>query len=92
MAVKGQETGKINLRVDPDVKSVIDQAADLSNKTRTDFMVEASYLAAQEVLLDQRLFRIDGEQWDAFNAKLDAPPEYNEKLVQLLQKKAPWEE
>lgn len=91
MAVKGQETGKINLRIDPEVKSVIDQAADLSSKTRTDFMVEASYLAAQEVLLDQRLFLLNSEQWDAFNAKLDAPPKHNEKLAQLLQKKASWE-
>lgn len=91
MGVKGQETGKINLRIDPDVKSIIDQAADLSNKTRTDFMIDASYHAAQEVLLDQRLFLLDSEQWNAFNAKLDASPQQNEKLTQLMQKKTPWE-
>jgi uncharacterized protein (DUF1778 family) len=91
MAVKERETEKINLRIDPSVKSVIDEAADLSNKTRTDFMVDAAYHAAQEVLLDQRLFLLSDEQWKAFNARLDAPPKRNEKLAQLLSKKAPWE-
>lgn len=91
MAVKVRETEKINLRIDPDVKSVIDEAAELSLKTRTDFMIDAAYLAAQEVLLDQRLFLLDSVQWKHFNEKLDAPPKRNEKLAQLLKKKALWE-
>jgi uncharacterized protein (DUF1778 family) len=91
MAIKERETEKINIRIDPSVKSVIDEAAELSNTTRTNFMVDAAYHAAQEVLLDQRLFLLDSEQWNAFNAKLNEPPKRNEKLAQLMQKKAPWE-
>jgi uncharacterized protein (DUF1778 family) len=91
MTVKARETEKINLRIDPNIKSVIDEAAELSNKTRTDFMVDAAYHAAQEVLLDQRLFLLNNDQWKEFHTKLDAPPKKNEKLAQLLKKKALWE-
>jgi uncharacterized protein (DUF1778 family) len=91
MTFKERETEKINLRIDPNIKSVIDEAAELSNKTRTDFMVDAAYRAAQEVLLDQRLFLLNSDQWREFSTKLDAPPKSNEKLAQLLKKKALWE-
>jgi uncharacterized protein (DUF1778 family) len=91
MSLKKRETEKINLRIDPNIKSVIDEAAGLANKTRTDFMIEAAYHAAQEVLLDQRLFLLNQDQWREFHAKLDAPPKRNEKLAQLLKKKALWE-
>jgi uncharacterized protein (DUF1778 family) len=91
MAVEKQETGRISLHIDPDIRAVIDQAAALSNKTRTDFMIDAAYHVAQEVLLDQRLFLLNDEQWNAFNAKLDAHPKSNEKLLQLFKKKASWE-
>ena len=91
MALKERETENINLRIESSVKSVIDEAAELTSKTRTDFMVNAAYQAAQEVLLDQRLFLLNSDQWREFNAKLDAPPKKNERLAQLLKKKAPWE-
>jgi uncharacterized protein (DUF1778 family) len=91
MAVEKRETDRISLHIHPGIRAVIEQAAALSNKTRTDFMIDAAYHAAQEVLLDQRLFLLNNEQWNSFNAKLDTHPKSNEKLVQLFQKKAPWE-
>ena len=54
-------------------------------------MLDAAYRAAEEALLDWRLFRLNDDQWKAFNQALDMPPEKNEKLHQLLQVKCPWE-
>lgn len=82
---------QMNLRIDPARKNLIDHAAALQGKTRTDFMIEASYQAAEEVILDQRLFVLNDEQWTKFNQALDKAPSDNKKLRKLLNTAAPWE-
>lgn len=54
-------------------------------------MLESARLQAVDVLLDQRFFQLDDEQYDVFMRVLDNPPPPNQKLKQLLAKKAPWE-
>ena len=54
-------------------------------------MLDAAYRAAQEAMLDRRLFCLSDEQWEAFNKALDTPPTKNETLTQLLTTQAPWE-
>ncbi len=81
----------INMRVEPNQLDLIDTAASVCGKTRSAFMLDAAYRAAEEALLDWRLFRLNDDQWKAFNQALDMPPEKNEKLHQLLQVKSPWE-
>lgn len=46
----------INLRAHPQQRDLIDQAAMLLNKNRSDFMLEAACDKAQAVLLDQVFF------------------------------------
>ncbi|WP_150333885.1 type II toxin-antitoxin system TacA family antitoxin, partial [Escherichia coli] len=48
---------------------------------------------AQDILLDQRLFILDDEQYDAFLAALDAPitAERQAKINALMNRKSPWE-
>ena len=46
----------INLRALPQQRDLIDQAAQLLGKTRSDFMLEAACDKAQSVLLEQVLF------------------------------------
>lgn len=43
----------INLRALPQQRDLIDQAAELVGKSRSDFMLEAACDRAQSVLLDQ---------------------------------------
>ena len=89
-----QETPKdalINMRIHSATRDFIDQAARTIGKDRSDFVLEAAYEKAQEILLDQTAFALDDEQWDAFNKILDAPPKINNKLKKLLATKAPWE-
>jgi uncharacterized protein (DUF1778 family) len=81
----------INMRIHSSTRDFIDQAAKAVGKGRSDFVLEAAYAKAEEVLLDQTAFTLDDEQWAAFNTLLDAPPKANAKLKILLSTAAPWE-
>ena len=88
---KPKRSEVVNIRVEDHQRDLIDAAASLCGKTRSAFMLEAATLAAEEVLLDRRLFVLNEEQWQAFNEALDAPVKKNEKLAKLLAAKSPWE-
>ena len=63
----------INLRTPASQRELIDRAAQLQGKSRTEFMLEASREKAQQVLLDQTLFSVTPKQYKAFIALMDAP-------------------
>ncbi len=80
----------INLRALPAQRDLIDQAATLLGKNRSDFMLEAACERAQSVLLDQVFFKLDTDKFQQFMAVLDAPPSANPGLARLMSVKAPW--
>ena len=80
----------INLRAMPSQRDLIDQAASLLGKNRSDFMLEVACDKAREVLLDQVFFRLDADQSQQFMHRLDAPPQAGPGLERLMAVKAPW--
>lgn len=82
--------GSINLRIEADARQLIDDAAAMLGKTRTDFMVESARARAIDVLLDQRLFMLDAKRYDAFMHALDNPPAPGPKLRSLLRRVPAW--
>lgn len=88
-ATSSRET--INLRASGDQKALIDRAASLLGKSRTEFMLECARLAAEDALLDQRLFLLDDSDYEQFVARLDAPVEPSDALKKLLSTSSPWE-
>jgi uncharacterized protein (DUF1778 family) len=80
----------INLRARPEQRDIIDQAARLLGKNRSDFMLEAACDRAQSVLLDQVLFRLDPAKFRKFVKLLDAPPAANPGLERLMAVRPPW--
>ncbi|MFM1885422.1 MAG: hypothetical protein RL026_579 [Pseudomonadota bacterium] len=80
----------INLRALPQQRDLIDRAAQLLGKSRSDFMLEAACDKAQAVLLDQVLFSLDEAKFREFTALLDAPATPNDGLQRLMAVKAPW--
>lgn len=80
----------INLRARLEQRELIDQAAKLLGKKRTEFMLEAACERAQSVMLDQVLFGLDEEKFERFMAMLDAPQTPNPGLDRLMAIKAPW--
>jgi uncharacterized protein (DUF1778 family) len=83
--------GTINLRVEAQTRRLIDEAAAVLGKTRTEFMVDSARALAIDVLLDQRFFSLDTERFDSFVAALDSPPAPGPKLQALLKRKPTWE-
>ena len=81
----------LNIRIKPEVRGLIDRAAELLGKNRTDFVLDAAQRAAQEALLDRTIFSLDPRAYAEFLARLDAPPRPNERLRRSLQTPAPWE-
>ena len=80
----------INLRALPEQRDLIDQAASLLGKNRSDFMLEAACERAQAVVLDQVFFNLDADKFQQFTALLDAPPNLHPGLERLMAVKAPW--
>ncbi len=82
----------LNLRIKPGDRGLIDRAARLTGRTKTDFELEAARRAAEDALLDRTLFVVGPEAFEAFRARLDEPPRPNEKLRRTLQTPSPWEQ
>jgi uncharacterized protein (DUF1778 family) len=81
----------INLRVSVPLRNLIDQAAAVLGKTRSEFMLESARRSAEAVLLEQTVFPLDAKKFNAFMAILEQPPKPNDELKELLKTKAPWE-
>lgn len=82
--------GSINLRIEAGTRQLIDDAAAVLGKTRTEFMVETARRQAIDILLDQRLFVLDADRHDAFLNALDNPPAPGPKLRSLLRRVPAW--
>jgi uncharacterized protein (DUF1778 family) len=83
--------GSINLRIDTQSRRLIDDAAAVLGKTRTEFMVESARRQAIDVLLDQRFFVLEPEKYERFMHALDNPPAPGAKLRSLLRRVPAWE-
>ena len=89
--VKPTRREPLNLRIKPEDRGLIDRAATLTGKTRTDFVLEAARHAAEEALLGRTVFNVDPEAYAQFLARLDEPPRPNERLRRTMQAVPPWE-
>ena len=90
IAQSNTRTAPINLRALPEQRLLIDKAAKLLGKKRSEFILEASCQTAEDVLLDQRLFLLNQVDYDEFEALLNAPVKDNSALKKLMAKEPPW--
>lgn len=81
----------INIRARTRQRDLIDRAAGLLGRSRSDFMLEAACQRAEDVLLDQAFFTIDAGTFAKFQRMLDQPLPPTDKLRRLLKTRAPWE-
>jgi uncharacterized protein (DUF1778 family) len=81
----------LTIRIKQEDRSLIDRAAQLIGKNRTDFMLDATRRAAEEAISDRTVFTVTPEAYAEFLARLDAPPKPNERLRKALKTPAPWE-
>ena len=81
----------INMKAEVQVRNLIDRAAKLLHRNRTEFVLDAATQRAEEVILDQQFITVDEERYERFVAALDAPPANNPRLQNLMAHRAPWE-
>ncbi len=81
----------INVRATEYVRDIIDQAASIMGKSRSEFMLECARSRAEDVLLDQKLFALDDARYEEFVRILEGPAPAGGDLKSLLAGKAPWE-
>jgi uncharacterized protein (DUF1778 family) len=81
----------LNLRIKPELRGLIDRAAQLAGKNRTDFVLEAARRAAEEALLDRTVFSVSPKAYAEFLKRLDASPQPNGRLRRTMQGQAPWD-
>ena len=71
--------------------SIIDRAANLRGRSRTDFVREAAVRAAEEVLMENTLIRMSPKGFHAFLEVLAKPSRPVPEMVELARRPAPWE-
>jgi len=81
----------INIRATAQLRDLIDRAARVLGKNRTEFILDSAKRCAEDVLLDQRMFILDDEKFAEFVNILEQPPKSINTLKKLLATKAPWE-
>jgi uncharacterized protein (DUF1778 family) len=84
-------SARLGLRATPEQEAVLRRAADVAHKSLTEFILDSACMAAEQTLLDQRLFMVSGSQYQALMALLDAPEQTNDGLRDLFSRKAPWD-
>jgi uncharacterized protein (DUF1778 family) len=72
--------------------ALIDRAANLKGRSRTEFMRDAAVREAEATLMDSMFIRMSPEGFDAFVAALDAPPKVVPELLEILKRKSPWDQ
>lgn len=88
---KSTRNKQINVRASEEERAVIDYAASLVNKNRTDFIIEKAVHEAQNIILDQRVFVLGDARYQAFIEQLEAPVQNVEGRQRLMDVKPEWE-
>jgi len=81
----------ISMRLPEADVAMIDRAANLRGRSRTDFVRDAAMRAAEEVVMEQSLIRMSPEGFSAFMNILAAPVAPVPEMVELATRPAPWE-
>jgi uncharacterized protein (DUF1778 family) len=81
----------ISMRLPEADIAMIDRAAGIRGRSRTDFVRDAAVRAAEDVLMENRLIRMNPEGFADFMAVLSGPATSVPEMVNLAKRPAPWE-
>ena len=83
-AVIHSKSERIDVRASAPVKQLLQEAARVAHKNVSEFLLDASIIAANQTLADRARFELSDEKWLAFQAALDQPVSAKPKLKKLL--------
>jgi len=72
--------------------AVIDRAASMRGRSRTEFVRDAAVRAAEEAIMESTLIRMTRPGFKAFLEALSLPPAAVPSMVEIMNRKAPWED
>ncbi|MEM9458094.1 MAG: DUF1778 domain-containing protein [Myxococcota bacterium] len=81
---QANKSDRLNLRVEPQLRQLIQTAADLEHKNLSAFILEAARVRAEQRLADQERFSLPPDRFRAFMDALERPPRSIPRLRQLL--------
>jgi uncharacterized protein (DUF1778 family) len=81
----------ISMRLPEADVAIIDRAAGLRGRSRTDFVREAALRAAEEALMSNDPIRMSPGGFAEFMRVLSEPAKPSARMVELLRRPAPWE-
>jgi len=72
--------------------AIIDRAAQLRGRSRTDFVRDAAVRAAEDALMEVGLMRMSHDGFVDFMTALSAPAVSVSPMVDVLRRPAPWDQ
>lgn len=90
-ASTASRSARLGLRATQEQEAVLRRAAEVAHKSLTEFILDSACLAAEQTLLDQRLFMVSGSQYQALLDLLEQPERTNAGLRELFSRQAPWD-
>lgn len=81
----------LSMRLPETDVAIIDRAASLRGRSRTDFVRDAAVRAAEDVLMETAPIRMSPAGFKAFMAALSGPAVPVSEMVALFRRAAPWE-
>ena len=91
MGVTKRKDHPLSMRLPESDISLIDRAANLRGRSRTDFVRDAAVRAAEEVLMESGLVRMSDDGFAEFVSVISAPPSAVASMVKVLTRPAPWD-
>ncbi|BBL74915.1 hypothetical protein MishRS11D_20130 [Methylomagnum ishizawai] len=82
---------RLGFRATPEQEALLQRAAAARHKSLAEFVLDSACAAAEQTLLDQRLFMVPGSEYAALLELLDQPPQDNPGLQRLFAKPEPWD-
>ncbi len=83
-------SSRLGVRATPAQELLLRKAAHASRKSLTDFILDSACAAAEQTLLDQRLLRVAGRQYQAWLERLDRPEQDHPGRARLRARPSPW--
>ena len=89
-SLRGPRSSRLGLRATAEQEQVLRRAAEVAHKSLTDFILDSACQAAEQTLIDQRLFLVSGERCESWFELLDRPAADNPGLADLFSRPEPW--
>lgn len=91
MPTRNARTTKLDLRLSPEAKHALAEAARVSHRSISQFVLESALARAEETLSARQRFELDAARWTAFMAAMDAPPRDLPRLRRLFAEPSPFD-